>query len=164
VRPESSSLERGKRDRVGPERGHHVGVELESEDLAEVAERGLAEAVDEGGVDVVLLQPHPGLVEGPGGVHLDVALRPGWPDAHRVEGGHEAERAADEVVGRARANEADVVLRDADVGEDLADHRQEHLDLVARTLAAEVVSLGEGDDRHRPVPLAGGWGAHRYSL
>ena len=158
-----SGLQRGQRHRVWPERRQHVRVELEGEDLAEVAERRLAEAVDERGVDAAVLQRNPRFVQRPRRVHLDVALGPRRPDADGVERADEAERPADEVVGRAGADEVDVVLRDPDVPEDLREDRHQRLDLVAVGLAAEVVGLGERHDGHRPRPQTGG-GRSRHQV
>jgi hypothetical protein len=112
---------------------------LQGKDLVEIAEGRSTEGVDQGGVDLALLEEHPGLVEGPGPVHLHVALGPGRPHPHRVEGGHEAERPTDQVVGGARADEVDVVLGDPDGAEHLGDHRQEHLDLIVLVVAPHVL-------------------------
>ena len=76
------------------------------------ARRRLAVAVDQGGVELAELELHPRLVEGEGAVHLDVALLDRRPRADAVEGHDEAEPDAGEVVGGARAGEADVVLGD----------------------------------------------------
>ena len=160
---EGPGLQCGQADRVEAQRGQIVGIQLQGEDLVEVAQRRPAEGVDQGGVDLPFLEEDPGLVEGPGPVHLHVALGPGRPHPHRVEGHHEAERAPDEVVGRAGADEVDVVLGDADVAEHLGDDRHQHLDLVVLFVVAHVGRLGERGDRHRTDGASGGR-AHRYSL
>ena len=105
-------LEGGEGDAVGPEGLRVVGVELEGEDVGEVAERGLAEGVDEGGVDVAALEANPGFVEGPGAVHLDVGFADGGPGADGVEGHDEGEGLAGEVVAGAGDGEADLLLGD----------------------------------------------------
>jgi hypothetical protein len=138
---------------------------LEREDLAQIPRGGSSEAVHEGGVDLTLLQQDPGLVQRPGPVHLDVGLGPRRPHAHGVEGADERERSADQVVGRPRADEPDVVLGDADVAEHLGDHRHEHLDLVVLALATHIVVLGERHHRDRSVTRGQPWkAAHKYSL
>ncbi len=88
------------------------GIELARQHLVDRPGRGLAVAVDERAVDLAELQLHPRLVEREGAVHLDVALLDGRPRADAVEGHHEAEPDAGEVVGRPRAGEPDVVLGD----------------------------------------------------
>ena len=94
-----------------------------------------------------------------------MGLGPGRPHTDGIERGHEGEGAADQVVGRAGADEAHVVLGDADVAEHLGHDRHEHLDLVALVLAPHVVVLGEGHDAHRPRARDQlGEAAHRYSL
>ena len=148
-------LQGGQAHRVRPQRPDRVRVELAGHHHRQVAGRRLAVAVDEGGVDLAELELHPGLVERPGAVHLDVALldrRPG-PDA--VEGHHEAEGGTGQVVGAARAGEADVADRHVDRAERLGGDRHEHLDLVAVVDAALVLALGEGDDgdvAHQAAP------------
>ena len=61
------------------------GIELEAEDVLQVAHRRLAERVDERRVDVAVLQAHPRFVERPRAVHLDVRLDDRGPGAHGVE-------------------------------------------------------------------------------
>ena len=157
-------LQRRQGDEVRVERGHRVRVELQGEDLVEIAERALAEAVDEGDVDVTLLEAHERFVERPGTIHLDVALRLRWPHTNGVEGGHEAERTTDQVVGRARANEPNVVLGDACLGEDLVHDRHEHLHFVGVGLGTDDVALRERHHGNGSVALLGcGDLAHRYS-
>ena len=87
-------LQRRQADCVGPQRGDVVGVELPGQDLVYGAGCGLAVAVDEGGVDVAELELHPGLVERPRPVHLDMALLDRRPRSDAVKGRHEAERLA----------------------------------------------------------------------
>src|SRR5205807_3878328 len=89
-----------------------VRVELQAEDAADVAGRRLAEGVDEGGVDVAVLQTHPRLVQGPGPVHLHVALVDRRPRADGVEGSDKGEGLALEVVAAAGDGEAHVPLRE----------------------------------------------------
>ena len=111
--PASSSARAWSAARL-TESGHSgadvVRVELAGEHLGQVAGRRLAVAVDERGVDVAELELHPRLVQRPGAVHLDVDS-PGSaataPTPSSVD--HEGERRAGEVVGGARAGEADVV-------------------------------------------------------
>ncbi len=162
---EGAGLQGGEAHRVRPQRSDVVRIELQGEDLVEVAERRPAERVDEGGVDLSLLEEDPGLVQRPRPVHLDVALGPRRPDTDRVESHHEAERATDQVVGRARADEVDVVLGDSDGPEHIGDHRQQPLDLVVLVVAPHVLGLGKGGNRDRPDVALGTRGrAHRYSL
>ena len=123
----------------------------------------LAVAVDERGVDVAELELHPGLVQRPGAVHLDVALLDRRPGADAVEGRHEAERLPGEVVGRAGAGEADLLLVEPGALAHVLDDRHEHLDLVADGLLPHVGHLGEGDDGdvpHQVTPSPGCVTAH----
>ena len=103
-----AGLEAGEGHGVGPQRRHRVGVELERERTTQHAGRALAEAVDQRGVDLAGLDLHPGLVERPGGVHLDVRLVDRRDHADRVDRLHERERPAGQVVRGPRAPEADV--------------------------------------------------------
>src|SRR5262249_40575317 len=60
----------------------------------------------------------------------DMALADRWHRADRVDAGDERERTTEEVVDAPRADEADVGLRDARLGDRLMDHRHDDLDLV----------------------------------
>ena len=160
-----SGLEGGEADRVGPERGDVVRVELAREDLVDRSGSRLPVAVDEGGVDVPELELHPGLVQRPGPVHLDVALLDRRPGPDPVEGRHEAERLPGEVVRGAGAGEADLLLVEPGALAHVLDDRHEHLDLVADGLLPHVGHLREGDDGDVPhqVTPSPGWrhGARR---
>jgi hypothetical protein len=68
-----------------------------------------------------------------------VALADWWRRANPVEGHHEAERGARQIVGAARTGEADLGLIQAGIGLHLVKHRHQHLDLVAPLLAAHVL-------------------------
>ena len=71
---EGAGLQRGEADRRRATAGRRsTGRAGGSRTSRTVAERRLAEAVDERGVDLAVLEPHPGLVQRPGAVHLDVA-------------------------------------------------------------------------------------------
>ena len=70
----SRACSAARRHGVRPQRRHHVRVELQRQRPAQDARRGLAEPVDQRGVDLAGLDLHPRLVERPGGVHLDVRL------------------------------------------------------------------------------------------
>ena len=139
-------LECGDRDSVRPQRHHRVGIELHSHRAREVAHRGLAEAVDQGHVGMARLDLHPGLVEGPGPVHLDVALAERGPGAHRVEARDEGEGLARQVVAGPRAHEVQVLAAKPGAGLQLVKHRDQDLHLVAVELAAHAGRLAEGDD------------------
>ena len=141
-----AGLQAGERDGVGPQRRQGVGVELERERPAQHAGRGLAEAVDERGVDLAGLDLQPGLVERPGGVHLDVRLVDRRDHADRVDRRDERERPAGQVVGGARAPEADVVPGAAGLLVQLGEERDQQLH--ARGGAVELLhlSLGEPHD------------------
>ena len=102
---------------------HRVRVGLQRPDLVQVTERRLAEAVDDRAVDVAGLDRHPGFVQRPGRVHLDVALLDRRPRAHPVETHHERERSAGEVVAGPRDREVDVASLHAGALDRLAHHR-----------------------------------------
>ena len=151
-------LEAGEGHGVGPERGHRVGVELQREGPAEYAGRALAEAVDEGRVDLAGLDLHPGLVQRPGGIHLDVGLvdRRDHPD--RVDGLHEREGPARQVVRGARAPEPDVATGPAGLLVAFPEQRDEHLHTRGGPVELLHLSLGEPDDgnvSHLVCPLRG---------
>ena len=99
---------------VGPERHEVVRVVLEARATSRRSPRERdARGEHERDVDVAVLQPHPRFVQRPRAVHLDVRLRDRRPRAGGLEHLHERERAAGEVVGAARAREADVAAVDA---------------------------------------------------
>jgi len=152
-------LQRGEADGVGPQRRHVVRVELARQHLVQGPGRALAVGVDERAVDLAELELHPGLVERPGAVHLDVALLDGWPRADAIEGRHEAEGLAGEVVGRPRAGEADLGLGQPGLVPDGLEDRHEHLDLVEVGLGPHVRHLGGGDhcDVDHQVTPSPGW-------
>ena len=141
-------LECGERDRVGPQRCDEVRIELTALHLVGRPGRRLAVAVHERGVDLAELQLDPRLVESPGAIHLDVALLDRWPRPDAVERRDEAEGRAGEVVGRAAAGEADVVLRHARALDGGCGDRHEHLDFVGVGDRPHVCALRERDDRH----------------
>ena len=70
----------------------------------------------------------------------------GGHGADRVEGHDEGEGLAGEVVGAARAGEADTVHADAGVVEHLPHDGHDHLDFVVVGLGPDVAGLGERDD------------------
>ncbi len=149
-------LQRRQADGVGSERRQGVGVELEDQRLGGLAHRRAAEAEDQRRVDLAGLDLHPGLVERPGAVHLDVRLRDRRPGADGVHGADEGEGLAREVVGAARDREADLLLRDAGALHRLVDHRHQHLDFVAQSLAPHVGRLrvrDDGDVAHQACSL-----------
>ncbi len=138
-------LEAGERDRVRPERPVVVGVQLAGHHPGQVARRRLRVAVDQRRVGVAGLDLQPRLVQRPRAVHLDVALLDRRPRPDRVERHHEAERLPGEVVGAARAGEAD--LGDAPhTVEHLVDDRLDHLDLVELGRRPTMVGLCGRDD------------------
>ncbi len=144
---------RSQRDLVEPEGRQVIRVELQGHDLPQVTLGGLAERVHQRGVDVPVLQPHPRLVQGPGAVHLDVALRDRRPGADRVERRDKRERYARQVVAAARAGEPDLGTVQADLLEHIGDHRLQHFGLAEPAVGAGVLGLRERHDRdltHRP--------------
>lgn len=143
-----AGLDSGQAEGVRPQRRHEVGVELHRHDPAELARRRLAEAVDQGRVDLAAEQLHPGLVECPGGVHLDVRLGDRRERADRVDRGDERERAPGQVVRGARAPEADVGLGEPEAAEHLVEDRHQHLDAVGGAVGlAHAGRLREADYR-----------------
>ena len=143
-------LEGGDADGVGPQRGHAVGVQLQCQHLGQVAQRRLAEGVHQGRVDVAVLQADPGLVQGPGPVHLHVALPDGRPRPHRVQALDEGKGHAGQVVAAAGDGEADLLAGDARPPDGGRHHGHQDLHLVGALLGPHGAGLGEGDDGHVP--------------
>ena len=111
--------------------------------------RGLAEAVDQRGVDRTGQDLDVGLVERPRGVHLDVRLVDRRYRTDRVDRGEERECPPGKVIRGARAPEPDVGLLDAQVGVQLGEARHQHLDAVGGAFgAAHMRSMREADHRN----------------
>ena len=139
-------LQRGERRRVEPERREVVRVELQRPDLPGRARRRAPVAVHEHEIDVALLQAGPPLVHRPRAVHLDVRLRDRRPRADGLDGLHERERLAGEVVAAARHGEPDVVPVDARHADRLLGDVEHHLRL-GDLGAAHRRDLPVADDR-----------------
>ena len=133
-------------DGVDPERSERVRIELHVQGLRQRAHRRPSEREGEGGVAHAGLDLDPGFVEGPGAVHLHMGFGDRRPGAQPVDGSHEGEGLAGEVVGAARAGEADVGLREARLLNGVRHHGKDHLDLGALGLASLVGRLGERKD------------------
>ena len=108
------SPNRACRPAIDTESGHsgatRVRVGLQRQHPAQRARRGLAEPVDQRGVDLAGQQLDVGLVQRPRGVHLDVRLVDRRHRADRVDRRDERKGAAGKVVRRSGAPEADVGL------------------------------------------------------
>ncbi len=140
-----SGLQGGEGQRIGAQRGQEVGVHLHRVDEGRITGRGPARAGDNGDVDVALGQAQPGLVQGPGPIHLDVAVALGGPGSDGVEVGHEREGLAGDVVARAQAGEVDVGPGQAQGHQGVGDHLHEQLDL-GLVGVADHLGLGPADD------------------
>ena len=139
-------LQRGQRSLVGPERRDHVRIELQRHCSVHVTAARLAVAEHQRDVALARLDLHPGFVERPGAVHLDVALDDRWPRSQCVDCGDEAERLARHVVATAVAPEADVAPFEARASEHLGHDRHDHLDRRGGGVGT-VRRVGDGDDR-----------------
>ena len=152
-------LERRQRHVVGADRREVVRIELERQRLAQRhAQTRAARREHERHVDVAVLQPHPRLVERPRTVHLHVRLGDRRPRTRGFEHLHERERSAGEIVGAARAREADITPGHADGRQRLGDRRQQHQGLGLAGLLLQR-RLGKRDDRdvthHKMCSAAG---------
>ena len=88
-----------------------------------------------------------GLVQRPGGVHLDVRLVDRRHRADRVDRRDERECPPGKVIRGSRAPEADVGLLDAQLGVELGETRHQHLDAVGGAVgAAHMRCVREPDD------------------
>ena len=146
-RDERLGLETRLRARVEADGGMDVGVGLEREPLPIAARRAFARARHQHGVDISRLESHEPLEQGPGAVHLHVALIDGRPRPHRVDVHDEGERHPRQVVAAPRDGEVDVVA----VHPHLLDHRV-HARHDHGRLAVVEVGVGGGllerDDGH----------------
>ncbi len=110
-----AGLQARHRHRVRPQRRDGVRVGLQGQYPAQDAGRGLAEAVDQRGVDLAGQDLDVGLVQRPRGVHLDVRLVDRRHGADRVDRRDERKCPAGKVIRGAGAPEADIGLLDARV-------------------------------------------------
>ena len=154
-------LQTGGRHGVGHQRRHRVRVGLHRQHAAQHAGAGLAEAVDQRGVDRAGQDLDVGLVERPRGVHLHVRLVDRRDRTDRVDRREERECPPGKVIRRARAPEPDIGLLEAEVLVELGEARHQHLDAVGGAFgAAHMRGMGEADDGNvtisHVVPLTGG--------
>ena len=138
-------LEGGEGERVGTQGSQKVRVHLHRVDQGRITGGRAARTGDHGDLDVALLQPQPGLVQGPGPVHLHVAVPLRGPGADGVQVGHEREGLAGDVVAAAEAGEVDVGPGEPERGDGVGDglHQQLGLGLVG---VADHRGLGPADD------------------
>ncbi len=137
-------LNPGQAVEVGPQRSDTIGIELDRLDLADVTGRGLAEAVDQSGVDLAGLNLHPGFVERPCAVLLDVGLLDRRPRADGVERHDEGKGLPLQPIAAAGTGEIDLVARQARAFDRFGRHRLQNLDLAANLGGS--VRLREGYD------------------
>ena len=116
-----AGLQAGGRYGIGHQRCHRVRVGLQRKHPAQHARAGLAEAVDQRGVDRTGEDLDVGLIERPCSVHLDVRFVDRRDGADRVDRREERERPPGKVIRGSRAPEPDVGLLDAEVGVQLGE-------------------------------------------